>query len=160
MSYRTRFRVRAVPWHDYENSGQSCAELEAESGARVRVFVDGFDVAEGDLIDAELFPFEITTHPVDAFDGFDALFRANARHEYRCEPIGEWDCIFAGKIVALTPPPSGSQDATPTAIVDCGGIYVRLDGLTHDERVVGEWVQFTGSRVELMDPRPVPPSQD
>jgi hypothetical protein len=150
MSYRTRFRVHAVLEHDeYESQ----VELEAASGARIRATVDtcDFDIAEGDIIDGKLEPVDITTNQPDAFDAFDAFFRANPHCEYRCERVGEWGCIFGGMVVALT---------GTTATLDCGGIYVPLHNLTHDERVVGEWVQFTAARVDLMGSRPIPSSRD
>jgi hypothetical protein len=91
---------------------------------------------------------------VDDFD-FDALFRANDEHEYRCEPVGQWDCILAGRIIGQASPPSWDCDTSPIAIVDCGGIYFPLRGLTHDVRVVGEWVQFKAIRIEVQDVRPL-----
>jgi hypothetical protein len=150
MSHRTRFRVHAVLHRD---DNESWVELEAASGARIRATVDTCDLelAEGGLIDGEILPIDVTTYQPDAFDEFDAFFRANANCEYRCERVGEWGCIFAGKIVALT---------GTTATVDCGGIYVPLHKLTHDERVVGEWVRFTAARVDLMDSRPISSSRE
>jgi hypothetical protein len=142
MSYRTRFRVRSVPKHD-PHSGESCLELEATTGARIRVFFHDpryppLELNEGDVVEAGV-DCEVETD-------FETIFSSNVNHEYRCEPVDNWGCIFSGKIVAL-------RGGTP--IVDCGGIYVPMDNLTHDQRLIGDWVQFKAYLVTLSDPRPV-----
>jgi len=96
------------------------------------------ELNEGDVVEAGV-DCEVETD-------FETIFSSNVNHEYRCEPVDNWGCIFSGKIVAL-------RGGTP--IVDCGGIYVPMDNLTHDQRVIGDWVQFKAYLVTLSDPRPV-----
>jgi hypothetical protein len=96
------------------------------------------ELNEGDVVEAGV-DCEVETD-------FETIFSSNVNHEYRCEPVDNWGCIFSGKIVAL-------RGGTP--IVDCGGICVPMDNLTHDQRVIGDWVQFKAYLVTLSDPRPL-----
>lgn len=89
MRHATRCRVGRTLWRE-PSSGESCIELEAASGVRIRVFGSGYDLREGDVIDAELGCLEVETD-------FDTMLRSNTDHERRCEPLGDWDCAFAGK---------------------------------------------------------------
>jgi hypothetical protein len=67
------------------------------------------------------------------------VFSANSKQEKSIEQLGEWEYLVKGQIQAT------EKDVL---FVDCGGIVLPLEGLTHDARCLGEWVGFKIDRLD------------
>ncbi len=128
-----RFKVVNIPWK-CEVSHQSSIELETANGQRFTCFNDGYDCKIGKFITVHYFGY------FDETRDFDTYFKSNPKQEKSIVQTAEWDYDFKGQIIEL------EKDTT---WVDCGGVIIPIEYLTHDKRVIGDWVGFSVSRLEI-----------
>ena len=81
---------------------------------------------------------DISAGLVDEDEEWESMFSGNPEHKKTIEHLEGWSYRVFGEVTEIT----------PEVMVDAGGIKFEAPIVTHDPKVVGEYVAFTINRLD------------
>lgn len=134
MTKKNIFEINKINW-SYEESRESSISFRTKKGDIFSCCCDYYkELSEGDLVEIN----SLSCFGVE----YDELF-TNEKHDKKLNKISEWEYVAYGEVIEVL--------SDSTIIVDCGDVFLPIENVTPDNKIIGNWVKFYIERLDAIE---------
>ncbi len=126
-----KVKIENIDWFLSEELKEGTVTFSIR-GTEYKAFSQGFEFPVGDFMDV------VFSHIAAGPGSWEELFSKNGKRERKLVPTDEWSYEGYGEIVSIEP-----------IQADFGGIVLELGEWSHDERIIGEFIYWKISRLDI-----------